>query len=223
MLEILNMLRENLFMIFYGATLLFSLFNYHKYYQTPLKFLPVLLLYIFLTELLGSLIKIDPTRNPFYVEIYANYNYVIYFIYHQFFFGYFYFLFWNCCKLKRNKQIIFFGAILFVIIGASNAYFRNIANNRQLFADTYSSIFLIVSVALYHLENYKKRKITTSILFWVGLGLVVYQIVYAPINIIYSYLTYETNYIYYQLNPIHLSAVYFMHSCFMIGLTKNDL
>lgn len=223
MSKIINILQDNLFMIFYVTSLLFSLFNYKKYYHTPLKYFPILLFYIFLTEYLGFLIKIDPTKNPFYSELYANYNYVIYFIYHQFFFIYFYFLFWKCCVLKKNKKIIFYGIIGFIIITTTNAFYRNIATNRQLFADTYSSILLIISIVLYFSEKFRKIELRKSILFWISIGLVVYQIIYAPINIIYSYLTYETNYIYYQLKPIHLSATYFMHLCFMIGLTKKKL
>ena len=90
-------------------------------------------------------------------------------------------------------------------------------DQRQLFADTFGSFLLIFCAIYYILENKSSPDVFRNLLFWISIGLLVFQIVYTPINIIYSYITKENEALYYQLRPFHEAVLYFMYSCFILG------
>ena len=53
----LEFLRDNLSLILYGVALALSVFRYGKYFDSILKYFPILIGYTLLTEILGMLIK----------------------------------------------------------------------------------------------------------------------------------------------------------------------
>lgn len=209
------------FLQLYFVTILVSLLKYTKYFDSQLKYLPILLTYIFLTELLGLIIKLDPNKNPFITGFYSNYNYIIFYLYDFIFYGYFYYLFWFYTKNERLKKIIFIGSFLFILISIINATFKSIVTERQLFSYTFGGLLLIISAFLYILENFKKVNFKKSLLFWMSVGLIIFHIGYIPINITYSQITRENIDLYYHLLPIHKIVVFAMYACFIYGFIQK--
>lgn len=80
-MEILDTILENASQPLYAVTLLVALIKYPKYYSTPLKYFPILLMYTFLTELLGYFTK---HYEVFHISIFSSFirhNVIIYNIY----------------------------------------------------------------------------------------------------------------------------------------------
>ena len=67
-MEILDTILENASQPLYALTLLVALIKYPKYYSTPLKYFPILLMYTFLTELLGYFTK---NYEVFHISIFS--------------------------------------------------------------------------------------------------------------------------------------------------------
>ena len=210
----------NFFIQISFITTLVSIFRYSKYFNTKLKYFPVLLMYVFLTELLGLIIKVDPDRNPFFTDFYSNYNFLIYNIYDLLFYGYFYYLFWHYCFLKRNKNIILIGAILFLISFIVNASIINIISKPQLYSYTIGGLVLITATIVYLKEDFAKKKYNKNLLFWISIGLLIFHIGFIPINIMYTYTTIETKTLNYVLPKVHLALVFIMYASFIYGFIK---
>lgn len=205
------------YLILYVLTIGASIVNYKKYFESKLRYLPIMLTHILLTELLGLIIKIEPNLNPFITGLYSDYNYIIYYAYSLIFFSYFYYIFWHYTSSKKIKNIIAYGGIAYLIIAFINAYFKSIITERQLFSYTYASLLLIFISINFILENRKNPLLFKRLLFWISLGLIIYESAYFPINIIYSYITRENVALYYQIAPFHKAASFTMYCCFIIG------
>lgn len=203
--------------LLYLATILVSLYTYKKYFDTSLKYFPILLMYVLLTEILGLIIRLDPKMNPFITGLYSNYNYIIYYIYHFIYLGYFYYVFWQNINSEKVKRSIAYGFITYLIIALLNASFRSIINERQLFSDTFGSLLLIFCAIFFIYENKSNPELFRRLLFWISLGIIIFQLVYFPINIVYSYITKENEALYYQLRPFHEAVFYTMYGCFITG------
>jgi hypothetical protein len=50
---------ENAFMLSYVVVVILSIVKYAKYFDTPLKYLPIIFFYTLLTELLGGFILVN--------------------------------------------------------------------------------------------------------------------------------------------------------------------
>ena len=204
----------------YFATLVISILRYGKYFDSKLKYLPVLLMYIFLTELLGLIINIDPNKNPFFNDLYARYNFIIFIVYDLMFFGYFFYLFWHYCTHKKNKQFILFGTIAYILAFIVNALATNIIIDPQLYSYNIGVIILVISIILFLKENKNTPFFTKNVLFWISVGLLIFHIGFIPINILYSYSTIETVKMNYILPKIHLALVFITYGCFIYGLLR---
>src|SRR5690606_38754785 len=114
-MDLLDAILENTYKPLYAITLLIALIKYPKYYNSPLKFFPVLLMYTFLTETLGYI-----TRNHevYQIAIYSSFvdhNVIIYNIYNLIFFSYFLYVYRSSINTKKYKENIFYGSILFFV------------------------------------------------------------------------------------------------------------
>ena len=65
-------------MLLYFLALILSITNYHLYYNTILKYLPILIVYTFLTETLGIIIREVDEIQIIYKQEYYNYNTAIF-------------------------------------------------------------------------------------------------------------------------------------------------
>jgi hypothetical protein len=65
-------------MLLYFLALILSIVKYHLYYDTILKYLPILIVYTFLTETLGIIIRDVDEIQIIYKQEYYNYNTAIF-------------------------------------------------------------------------------------------------------------------------------------------------
>ncbi|ADV47832.1 hypothetical protein Celal_0493 [Cellulophaga algicola DSM 14237] len=204
----------------YFVTLIITIFRYPKYFDSKLKYLPVLLMYIFLTELLGLIINLDSSKNPFFNDLYSKYNFIIFIVYDLMFFGYFFYLFWHFCCLQQNKKIILIGSTTYALTFLINAMFTNIIIEPQLYSYNIGSLIIILAAFIFLKEKIQTRFFKKNALFWISIGLLIFHIGFIPINILYSFSTMETKTMNYILPKFHLALVFLMYGSFIYGFIQ---
>ncbi|SDM23235.1 hypothetical protein [Kriegella aquimaris] len=222
-LSLLDLILENSFIPFYGITLILSISRYSKYYDTPLKYLPIIVLYTFLNEILGYFVLNYEEYALIFDDAYDSYTVVIYNIYNVFFYCYFFYLFWSYIESKKHRDIILIGGIVFLIVAAINPFFQNILIENQVLTYVVGGLILILSVLFYLIQARSEKnnlKLRNNILGWLSAGLLIFYSGYIPIKI-YRYINSlngvgEASYV----RRIQLSLIAAMYLCFIIGLLR---
>lgn len=215
------LLKENYFLLSYGIALCIGIATYRKYYDTILKYLPILIAYTFLNELLGYLIRYYPNFSFFQDYIKTSQNDIIYNLYDLVYFGYFYYVYWKLntrLKIKKWIQIAAFTALFSYII---SIFFQNPLEISLYYATSYSSWILVFCILLYFYDIYlNKEKFIQpgNLMHWVSLGLLIFYNVF-PIIFLIGYLDYNiwSN---YNLSTVLRILIVIMYSIFTIGFIK---
>lgn len=225
MLSILDKVLEGAFTPLYAVTLLIALWRYRRYYDTALKYLPILLFYTFLSELLGMIIKYSDNMNLFLNEFYVNNNFVIYNLYYIISFLFFLVIYYIYLKRKVHKQILVFFIAIFIVTALINATYESFLTVSQVYTYVVGAIGMIVCTALYFIENKVDRKswfISRDLLSWISLGLFVFFLIYTPIKILKQYWLMIGEYPPIWSRRLHLSVLVFMYVSISLGFIKMD-
>src|SRR6056297_1353308 len=99
--DIIDFLQRSYFVIAYGVTLILSIITYQKYFDTQFKYLPAIIAYTLLNEILGYFIRYYPEFSFFPNLKDARVNEIIYNIYDLIFFPFFYYAYW---QLVENEK-----------------------------------------------------------------------------------------------------------------------
>ncbi|MCG2461826.1 hypothetical protein K8352_13790 [Flavobacteriaceae bacterium F89] len=218
--QILDAFLENCYIPLYGATFLISLWKYSKYYDTSLKFLPVLLLYTFLNELLGEIVADSTIYSLSFQDMYSNYNIVIYNIYNVVFFLYFYYIFWSYLEKKIHRKSIAIGSVVFMVTSLVNPFLQNLVIEPQLYSYVVGAVLLICCIILYFIEILGSSKILyvkEDLLFWISIGLLLFYVGYIPIKLTRYFFAIENVDVYMNLRRVHLILIVIMYGCFITG------
>ncbi|MFS4467174.1 hypothetical protein [Maribacter sp. 2210JD10-5] len=217
---VLTFLRDNFYVFLYGLTLIFSLFSYKKYFDTVLRFLPAIITYTFLTELLGNIVWKNENFQLIYEGDRPINNSIVYNIHDIVFYGYFFYIFWLSVENKRNKKIIKYGSIIFIAISIINPFFESFFLYPQTYSIAVGSLLLIACIVFYLIElnkNFSLRLKKSHLLFWISLGLLVFYPFYPIIMYIGTY----HNHLYTSpLKEIHIFLICAMYFLFIIGFIK---
>lgn len=213
---------ENSYIPLYGITAVLSLYKYRKYFNTSLKYLPILFIYTFFNELLGELISEYELFSLFQKSLYITYNVIIYNIYNVIFYLYFYYIFWNSLVNEKQKRIIVYGGIIFLLIAVINPFFENFMIEAQTFTYVFGGIVLLLCTIFYFVQLRDPNRvfsINRDLLFWLSVGLFIFYSGYLPIKVDRYFNTiYDLRYLY--LRKIHLSLIIIMYTCFIIGFVR---
>ncbi|KKN41600.1 hypothetical protein LCGC14_0721670 [marine sediment metagenome] len=196
--------------------------RYPKYFDTSLKYFPILILYTLLNELLGVLIYKFDTFSLEFNNMYSDNYIVIYTIYNILFFLYFFYLFRFYITNEAFKKLIKYGSMFFLATCLINPVFQNLYTQYQYFIFFSGALLLIMSVLLYIKEQKENgfQNLKNNVLFWIGLGLLLYHVGYIPIKVIrfQNELTGQTEIS--TLRTIHFMLLVFMYTCFIIGFLR---
>jgi len=219
-MEVLDTIIENATEPLYAVALLMALIRYPKYYSSPLKYFPVLLMYTFLTELLGYFTK---NYEVFHISIFTtivNHNVIIYNIYNLVFFTYFFYVYWIYIESKKFKNIIFYCGIFFLIISFVNLFFQNFKLESQIFSYLAGAIIILICTILFfreHRKASKKLDYSYTGIKWISIGLLIFFVGYAPIKASRFY-NHLNEYLHFR--RIHLTLIILMYLCFIIGFLR---
>lgn len=205
----------------YAVTLMVSLWRYPKYFDTPLRFLPILFLYTFLNELLGILIILD----EHIALIFSNLsdNNIIYNVYTIISYLYFFYIYRSFSTEMSFRKNIAYGAILFLISCVINIFSQSFTSNSQTWAYLVGGCILLYCTISYLWKFFSipgKFTRKQNILFWISLGLTIFYIGYLPIKILRFYNPPNT----YNESPlvksVHLGLIFAMYILFIIGFIR---
>ncbi|CAM4349025.1 Histidine kinase N-terminal 7TM region domain-containing protein [Zobellia nedashkovskayae] len=207
----------------YGVTLLLSLYKYPRYFDSKLKYLPILFFYTLLNEFLGYLINNYEEFSLISADTYHNYNWLIYNIYMLIFYLYFYYIFRFYIEDLKHKQHIVYGAIFFLAVCLVNAFIDDFSKLPQVYSYVTGGLILIYCSVLYLKKFFAIDKIFTTkenLLFWLSTGLVVFYAGYLPIKVIrYIHTIHET-----PTPPIvkriQFTLIIVSYLCFIIGFLR---
>lgn len=205
------MFQKYFFIVNYLLIIVVGSFYYYKIRESkPLRLFFIFLVYSLVTEILGSYTAYSSRPNTAY--IYNIWNFVSYL-----FFSYF---FLNYIKTKWKRLIIYFFALVVVILFIVNAFFY-----QDFFKDVFRyhkmlcSIFICIVIVMYFSEilmsdlilNFKK-----SMSFWIALGVFIMEIGIIPIFVIGELIEYRGvfRYIIFLLNIL-------MGASFIIGFVVS--
>ncbi len=214
---IIEFFKSNYFMPIYVAALILSIYKYHYYYNTILKYFPVFIAYTILTEIMGLLIRDVDQFQIVYIQEYSYFNSLVFNIYDLFFFGYFYFIFWKTLVNKKHKAIIKYGVWVYAIASIANAFFENFIIWPQLYASIVGSLVLIIGIICYLKEHHQKNKRTSDLLVWISIGLLIFNLFFPPI--FYLGLSNHEVYQAWNLRQVHYMLIIVMYICIIIGFT----
>lgn len=214
---------ENAYVPLYGITFLLSVYRYPKYFDTYLKYLPIIFIYTFLNELLGGFIKNYPEYRFFGSDALAFYNMVIYNIYNVIFYLYFFFIYKFYLDNKKIRKGIQYASIAFLIVATINPFFEDFVTSSQTATYTVGGLIILVCTALYFKQVFTtKNEIPwkNDLLFWISSGLFIFFSGYLPIKLLRFY--HSTNSIIESthLRLIHLSLIVTMYLLIIIGFLK---
>ena len=221
-MEVLQWIMDNSYMILYSVTVLVAIYRYPRYFDTPLKYFPILLTYTFLNELLGLLIYDYEDVRLILGPIFYN-NWIIYNIYNLIFYLYFYMIFRSYIENKQHKKWILRGVFILLITSLINVFLQDFTYEPQTYAYIVGGVILIICVILHALQLYRSNGRWFSqynLLSWVGLGLIVFYSGYLPIKIMRQYYAYEGFIEHSSIRNIHVFLILFMNVCFILGFLK---
>ncbi len=214
---ILGFLINYYFIVVYGVAMFFSLVRYKFYFDSFLKYLPILIGYTLISEILGGLIAENDHFQIVYLDGYASYNSLILNFFEIIFFLYFFYVFWSVISVPRFKKWIKYGAVLFIICSVVNPFFQDAMLFPQMLGSSVGSIILVMCTILYFKEIKSKSNIPNhrNLLFWISLGLLLFYSFY-PFILTTGYFNYE---LYQKLyvRQLHYLLIALMYGCFIIG------
>lgn len=206
----------------YAVTLIVAIWRYPKYFDTPLKFLPILFLYTFLNELLGNLIISD--ENIALIFSAPTDNNVIYNLYTIISYLYYYYIFWSFSKDDTFRKNILYGALVFLISCVINVFFQGfIAFGSQTLAYVVGGCVLLYCTICYLWHFYsipEKFALKQNIIYWLSLGLSVFYMIYLPIKILRYYHSIHRLSEGYYVRSVHLSLILIAYTIYIIGFIK---
>ncbi len=220
----LDIFLENAFVPLYGITAFVALWRYRKYYDTALKFLPIIFFYTFLSETLGLLIR-DYGFNLLINDIYTGNNSLIANIYHIVFYLFFFSVFYYFLDRRRDKKLVVAWIVIFVFASLYNIYKESFLMLSQVYAYVAGGLGIVCCCVLYFMQNKRlkgKWCIRRDLLSWISLGLLVFYVVYIPIKIMKQYWVLVGEFGSPWSRRIHLSVLIFMYVCFILGFVKMD-
>ncbi|NDV16269.1 hypothetical protein GO009_09545 [Muricauda sp. TY007] len=214
-----NFITEQYILPFYLIVWVMSMACYQSYFDTPLKYYPIYLMYTFLTELLGYFIKHFDEFQIVDIEQYNWYNVIIFNIYSVISFLFFYYIYWRMVKKQEHKKWIKMGALGSTVAYAISLFFQNPFYSNLYYADMIASFILLFNIWLYFKE--KRGEPTPypnkhNLMYWLSIGLVIFHSIFPFL----FWTGYEAPKIWvdYHFRTILRILILIMYGSFLVGM-----
>lgn len=208
------------FLWVYGIALLVALWRYPRYFDTPLKYFPILLMYTLLNETFGVLIYVSEQIRLIFSDFFSFYNWAIYNIYGIIFYLYFFYVYWCYLSKKSHKRIIIYGGIVYITASIINPFYQNFLLESQLYAYIIGAIFLICCAIFYFIDLYTKYGswfLKRDLLSWISIGMLIFYLGYIPIKILRHYEVFDDQAGALFIRKVHWALILIMYGSFIVG------
>jgi hypothetical protein len=211
-------------MILYVVVFATSLWRYPAYFQTPLRWLPVLLMYTLLTETLGLVIRLNPDFSIVFREVYYNNNWLIFNVYSLLFFLYFYFVYHRYLTGKKVRALLRYGGLAYGVAALLNGVFDDFLTQSQVYAYAVGGLVLMGMALAYLWQEHRAGgpvPVSRNLLAWISAGIFVFYLGYTPIKFL-KYLVVNAHTSFYPtwVGPVHFGLIYALYGCFFLGLLR---
>ena len=217
--ELYKFISEHYILPFYMIIWLVAMARYNTYFDTPLKYYPMYLMYTFLTELLGYFIKFHDEFQVVSDGEHNWYNVIIYNIYAVISFLFFYYIYWRIVQNKKYKEWIKIGAGICLASYIVSLFFQDPFYSNLYYADLIASMILLVNIGFYFKEKWMEPSsypMKDNLMFWMSLGLAIFHIFFPFLHII----GYEAPEIWinYNFRDILKILILIMYGSFLLGV-----
>ncbi len=220
--KLIGFISAHYYIIFYLVALIVSILMYRKYFDTDLKYFPLLIAYTFFNELLGYFIRYNENFAFFSDKEFLGANDIIYTIYELVFFSFFYVLYWRLVRHKKFKKWIFWSSALVAITYIINGCFENPLIVSLYYSTALASWVLLFHVILYLINLGKDLKWELqkhNLMFWVTIGLGLFYFFF-PVIYLTGFLNFDI-WQQYHLRTILRILIVIMYVLFCIGFIKS--
>lgn len=192
-----------------GTALLASILFYSKYKHTALKFLPIVLGYMFLLEIFG--VKLYH---------YLDFNALFYNVFNLCFYLFFFYVFYYFLHKRSNKKGVIILVGIFIISLIVDLITFDFVHESLLYSYITGGCLIVICVILYFLEMLNSSRVLSlrqDLLFWMGIGLLLFYMGYIPVKITRLYFASEQN-TFMTLLIMHQVLIIILYGCFTAGL-----
>ena len=209
---------NNYFLLLYLLAFILSLAKYRLYYDTILKYLPMVIAYTLLSEVLGLIVRDIDDIQIIYKQEYYNYNTVIFNVFDIIFYLYFFYVYYHLIENSFGKKLIKYGSIVFLASCIINLFSQNFYIEPQNYAIIIGAIILLYATLTYLFNTQKTEKILpsyTNLLFWISIGIIIFYTCY-PVTmyvLTFHYDIYEK----YNLSQYHYACIGVFYTCIITG------
>ncbi|RNC89399.1 MAG: hypothetical protein ED555_07865 [Allomuricauda sp.] len=216
--ELLGFVVEHFNIPLYLITLVISIKYYKKYYDTVLKFFPIIIAYTFFNELLGYFIRY--TDYAFFTENQIA-NDLIYNLYSIIFFGFFYIVYYQSVSSQKTRVLMKWLAGLAFLSFVINALFTDPLKVSLFYANSINSWILVIFIVLYLKDktDWKWEREKYNLMTWISIGLGTFYFFF-PILYLIGFLKYEI-WQEYHLRMVLRMLIVLMNLLFCIGFIKS--
>ena len=209
------------FLLLYAGVVVVSLIKYRKYFDTPLRFFPVVLMYNLLTEILGVLVFTSSQWSIVLKELYYNNNWLIYNIYAILYFLYFLFVYRAYMQNEGVKTGLRFGIVAYFLIAVVNFFLQDFVTETQLYSYMAGGLLILVASGAYLVQEFGKNETRglrkNNLLNWLSLGNFIFYLGYLPIKYVRSEIADFALPNFAWIRYFHLGLIYVMYGCFLVG------
>ena len=217
--EVLNLIWDQIFVILYLATWIISVYRYRRFFDTPLKFFPMIIMYTFFNEILGYFITYSDQFQFFSDSKYTPNNIVIYNIYQVVFFVYIFDVYRKILKSDQLKKLVFYLIIAWVFGYLVNGILVNPLIYQTTYAHIFGSVLMVLISLMYLREKLNEESshpLKFNLMFWVTIGLLAF---YIPFPLILTFYKIKAVYgIWIFLKPILVTSIILMYGFIIFGL-----
>lgn len=213
---IFTILKEHFALLVYFIAWVVSILNYRKYFDTTLRNLPIIIVYTFFNELLGTFIRFNESF-AFYSEQ-TDTNQIIYNVYIVIFFFFFFFVYRRTITRQIFKKIILRAGIITLLAYVVNSFFQSPITHDLIYANVIGSISLLLCCILYFIDlnpPFQWKRDKYNLMIWVSLGLFLFYLFF-PYLLIIGYLRFDI-WQQYDLRTVLRILIVLMYSLFCIG------
>ncbi len=211
---------DNYFMPLYLIALVLCIIKYQLYYDTVLRYFPILLAYTLMSEVLGLIVRDVDDIQLVYKQEFYNYNTIIFNIYDIIFFLYFFYIYYQLSDNITTKNIIKYGGACFLLTCIVNLFLQDFYTEPQNFAIIIGSAIIVytASIYLYKMIITKyKLPVYRNLLFWISVGILFFYIWYPTAMYILSFhYDFFTN---HNFSKYHYISIAVFYTCIIVGLT----
>lgn len=217
--DLYQFLTQQYYIPLYFIVWLVAVYRYPSYFDTPLKYFPIYLMYTFLTEVLGYFIKHHEEFQFFSEEQYSWHNVIIYNIYSVITTLFYFYIYWEVLKNPKYKKWVVYGTYASMLGYVVSLFFQDPLHATLYYADLGAAFLLLIFIGLYFQEKRKEQMaypVKHNLMFWISLGLGVFYAI-SPFLFLIAY-EIPKWWIDYGLRNVLKVLIVFMYGSFMAGL-----